>query len=68
MPSFGTDVMRLWAASVDYTRDVSIGATTLSAAAENMRKIRNVFKFLLGNLSHEGKNAAVPTSLMVVGP
>lgn len=41
--------MRLWAAQVDYTRDVSIGPTSLSAAAENARKIRNAVKFILGN-------------------
>lgn len=48
-PSYGTDVMRLWAAQVDYTRDVAIGPTSLSAAAENARKIRNAIKFILGN-------------------
>lgn len=41
--------MRLWAAQVDYTRDVAIGTTSLSAAAENARKIRNAIKFILGN-------------------
>lgn len=49
LPSYGTDIMRLWAAQVDYTRDVSIGPTSLSAAAENARKIRNAVKFILGN-------------------
>jgi isoleucyl-tRNA synthetase len=49
LPSYGTDIMRLWAAQVDYTRDVSIGTTSLSAAAENARKIRNAIKFILGN-------------------
>ncbi|KAI5452982.1 isoleucine-tRNA ligase [Naganishia albida] len=49
LPSYGTDIMRLWAAQVDYTRDVAIGTTSLSAAAENARKIRNAIKFILGN-------------------
>lgn len=54
MPSYGTDIMRLWAAAVDYTSDASIGSTSLSAAAEKMRKIRNVMKFLLGNSVKQG--------------
>ncbi|KAJ9117593.1 hypothetical protein QFC22_004443 [Naganishia vaughanmartiniae] len=49
LPSYGTDILRLWAAQVDYTRDSSIGPTSLSAAAENARKIRNAIKFILGN-------------------
>ncbi|KAJ9119442.1 hypothetical protein QFC24_005675 [Naganishia onofrii] len=48
LPSYGTDILRLWAAQVDYTRDSAIGPTSLSAAAENARKIRNAIKFILG--------------------
>jgi isoleucyl-tRNA synthetase len=55
--------MRLWAAQVDYTRDVSIGPTSLSAAAENARKIRNAVKFILGNAYRGDK---VPPALDTV--
>lgn len=50
-PAYGADVLRLWAASVEYSRDVNLGATSLSHASENMRRIRNAIKYLLGNTS-----------------
>jgi isoleucyl-tRNA synthetase len=48
-PAYGADVLRLWAATVEYWRDMSIGPTVLAQAAESMRKIRNTARFLLGN-------------------
>lgn len=49
-PVYGADVLRLWAATVEYWRDMAIGPKVLSQAAESMRKIRNSTRFLLGNL------------------
>ncbi|KAI0701964.1 tRNA synthetases class I-domain-containing protein [Cytidiella melzeri] len=49
-PAYGTDVLRLWAASVEFGRDMSIGPTVLSQCAESYRKIRNASRFILGNL------------------
>lgn len=49
-PAFGTDVLRLWAATVEYWRDMSIGPTVLAQTAESMRKIRNSARFILGNI------------------
>ncbi len=48
---FGADILRLWAASVDYQSDARIGERIISATADNYRKIRNTFRFLLGNLN-----------------
>jgi isoleucyl-tRNA synthetase len=48
---FGADTLRLWAASVDYTRDVSIGPSALTHASETLRKIRSATRFLLANSS-----------------
>lgn len=48
---FGADILRLWVASVDYTSDVRISNDMLKQSAEAYRKIRNTFRFLLGNLS-----------------
>lgn len=56
-PAFGTDTLRLWAASVEFTKDSHIGPTSLAMAAENGRKLRNVIKFLLGN-SQRGQQPA----------
>ncbi|EDQ89230.1 uncharacterized protein MONBRDRAFT_32431 [Monosiga brevicollis MX1] len=49
-PAYGADTLRLWAASVDYTNDVSIGPNTLRITHENLRKIRNALRFMHGNL------------------
>ncbi|KAI0088191.1 isoleucyl-tRNA synthetase [Irpex rosettiformis] len=48
-PAYGADVLRLWAASVEFGRDMSIGPTVLSQCAESYRKIRNAARFILGN-------------------
>ncbi|EGD80820.1 isoleucyl-tRNA synthetase [Salpingoeca rosetta] len=50
-PAYGADVLRLWAASTAYQHDVNIGPSTLSITAENLRKIRNSCRFMLGNLA-----------------
>ncbi len=47
----GADILRLWCASVDYTEDVKIGDELIKQVKESYRKIRNTYKFLLGNLS-----------------
>ncbi len=47
---YGTDILRLWVASVDYQADVRISDDILKQVAENYRKVRNTFRFLLGNL------------------
>ncbi|RUS15214.1 isoleucine--tRNA ligase [Endogone sp. FLAS-F59071] len=49
-PAYGTDIMRLWVGSSEYTRDVTVGKTILAGVAESMRKIRTTARFMLGNL------------------
>ncbi len=46
----GADILRLWVSSVDYQQDVPISDDLMNQVAESYRKIRNTFKFLLGNL------------------
>ena len=56
---FGADILRLWAGSVDYQADARLGQTTIQTSADNYRKIRNTFKFLLGNLKdYDGSKGA----------
>ncbi|MFP3124174.1 isoleucine--tRNA ligase [Ectobacillus funiculus] len=50
MDQLGGDILRLWVASVDYQSDVRISNDILKQVAEVYRKIRNTFRFLLGNL------------------
>ncbi len=46
----GADILRLWAASVDFTEDVRFGDELLAQVKESYRKIRNTYRFMLGNL------------------
>ncbi|MGE5576140.1 MAG: isoleucine--tRNA ligase [Syntrophothermus sp.] len=47
---FGADVLRLWVTSADYTDDVRISDGILKQMSEVYRRIRNTFRFILGNL------------------
>ena len=52
IPKYGADVLRLWAASVDFTEDVRLSETILQRLSEAYRKFRNsLFRWALGNLS-----------------
>ncbi|RSL31296.1 isoleucine--tRNA ligase [Salibacterium salarium] len=50
MKQLGADILRMWVASVDYQADVRISDEILKQVAEVYRKMRNTFRFLLGNL------------------
>jgi len=47
---FGADVIRLWVTSSDYRSDVAVSKAIMKQLAEAYRKIRNTFRFLMGNL------------------
>ena len=47
---YGADILRLWATSVDYQADCSMGQNILKQISENYRKVRNTFRFLMANL------------------
>jgi isoleucyl-tRNA synthetase len=51
MKQYGADILRLFVSSEDYTEDVSIGIEMLTRMSEAYRRIRNTFRFILGNLS-----------------
>jgi isoleucyl-tRNA synthetase len=48
---WGADLLRLWVASQDYTADVRMSDNVMTQLSEAYRKIRNTFRFALGNLS-----------------
>lgn len=62
---FGADILRLWVATVNYQQDVRISENLLRQVAEQYRKIRNTFKFLLGNLSNGETSVFDPSKDMV---
>src|SRR5690625_243304 len=47
----GADILRLWVSSVDYQADVRISQDILKQVSESYRKIRNTFRFMLGNIT-----------------
>ncbi|MCB2059341.1 MAG: class I tRNA ligase family protein, partial [Novosphingobium sp.] len=51
MEQYGADIIRLWALSVDYTEDHRIGDEIMKGVADQYRKIRNTFRYLLGALA-----------------
>lgn len=50
METYGADIIRLWVASSDYSQDVSVSDDILAQNADAYRKVRNTFRYLLGNL------------------
>ncbi|KAJ8658278.1 isoleucine-tRNA ligase [Lichtheimia ornata] len=61
-PAYGTDVLRMWVASCEYTRDVSLGPSIIAQVSDSIRKIRTTARFLLGNLHDFSYNDCVPYS------
>jgi len=47
---YGADILRLWVASSDYTIDLKLSESHFTQITESYRKVRNSFRFLLGNL------------------
>ena len=50
METYGADIIRLWALSVDFTEDHRIGDEILKGVADQYRKLRNTFRYMLGAL------------------
>jgi isoleucyl-tRNA synthetase len=51
--------LRLWALSVDFTEDHRIGKEILAGVADQYRKIRNTFRYLLGALDGFGEDERI---------
>jgi isoleucyl-tRNA synthetase len=47
---FGAEILRLWTGSVDFTEDVRISPMILTRLTEAYRKLRNTFRYMLGNI------------------
>ena len=58
LKNYGADILRVWVAASDYAEDLRIDNKILAQHAESYRKIRNTFRFMLGNLkdNFEKKN------------
>ncbi len=47
----GADVFRLWAMVSDFKQDLKLGDSNIKQVSDQYRKIRNTFRFLLGNIN-----------------
>ena len=51
LKKYGADILRIWVAASDYAEDLRIDNSILEQHAESYRKIRNTFRYILGNLN-----------------
>jgi len=51
LKNYGADILRIWVASSNYAEDLRIDHSILDQHADSYRKIRNTFRYLLGNLN-----------------
>ena len=51
LKKYGADILRIWVASSNYSEDLRIDYSILDQHADSYRKIRNTFRYLLGNLN-----------------
>lgn len=49
-PPYGSDVLRLWVCSVDYTADSMIGPSILRQVSDVYKKLRNTVRYMVGNI------------------
>jgi isoleucyl-tRNA synthetase len=66
MSTLGADILRLWVSATDYANELSVSDTILKHMADSYRRMRNTFRFLLGNLhGFDPREHAVAPSEMV---
>jgi isoleucyl-tRNA synthetase len=62
----GAEIVRLWTASVEFSEDVRLSPTILTRLVEAYRKLRNTFRYVLGNVSDfDPQKDAVPADEML---
>ncbi|HZC65223.1 MAG TPA: isoleucine--tRNA ligase, partial [Candidatus Dormibacteraeota bacterium] len=62
---WGADLLRLWVASQEYQADVKMSERVMTQLSEAYRKIRNTFRFALGNLAgfDPARDSVAPTEM-----
>ena len=55
LKKYGADILRVWVASSNYAEDLRIDYSILDQHADSYRKIRNTFRYLLGNINDDFK-------------
>ncbi|KAH1173168.1 isoleucine--tRNA ligase, mitochondrial [Mauremys mutica] len=66
-PPYGADVLRWWVAESNVFTEVLIGPAVLSAAKDDINKLRNTLRFMLGNMADfNPETDSIPSSEMYV--
>jgi isoleucyl-tRNA synthetase len=60
----GADILRLWAASSDFTEDLRIGGEIIKANVDAYRRLRNTIRFMLANLAGFSEEERIDASEM----
>ena len=61
LKKYGADILRIWVAASDYAEDLRIDNSILEQHAESYRKIRNTFRYILGNINDNYKKVDLET-------
>jgi isoleucyl-tRNA synthetase len=64
LKQYGSEILRLWVATSDYQNDLKISNNILKQTADQYKKLRNTFRFLLANIN--GLEKLTPVSEMGV--
>ncbi len=56
LKKYGADILRIWVSASNYAEDLRVDHSILEQHAESYRKIRNTFRYLLGNLNDNFKS------------
>jgi isoleucyl-tRNA synthetase len=51
MNTLGADILRLWIASTDFTKEMTVSHEILNRTSDTYRRIRNTSRFLLANMA-----------------
>ena len=51
MNTLGADILRLWIASTDFTKEMTVSHEILNRTSDTYRRIRNTARFLLANMA-----------------
>ena len=62
--NFGADILRIWVVASDYSEDLKIGPEIIKHQADAYRRLRNTFRYLLGNLHEFDESECVELSEM----
>ena len=61
LKKYGADILRIWVSSSNYAEDLRIDYSILDQHADSYRKIRNTFRYLLGNINDDFNASNIST-------